>query len=298
MYVIQSTTMTTGKWDKVKFSYFQFRAIKTVIYRNFFRVHGNIASYNRYYSGVPVPGTNLMSVHAGYELKNKNTCWTVGVGRPPSDINSLFPLTTERPSLFTMKSILALLLVAFAVVSTSAFGVYTPVISRSSTVSFAVKRGLRSRYGRPQLWVVVRQFGWPRKYWFITSLEYENFHSPILTSFLNLTANNLFHTTNRPSLLNPRAATTWKWEHVFVTFWERNQTVKHAWSLFLTSASRKSRKSIFKPSDSSRRNWDVTFECACLRKESRLSLSTGASTLLPRSLMLTLRSSRKFISFV
>lgn len=57
-----------------------------------------------------------------------------------------------------MKTILALLLAALAVVSTSAFGVYTPVISRSSTVSFPFEREFLSRHGRPQ-WVVVRQLG-------------------------------------------------------------------------------------------------------------------------------------------
>jgi hypothetical protein len=52
----------TGRSDKVK----------TVIYRNFYRFHGNIVSYYWWYSGVPVLVLFLMFVHSGYELKTKH----------------------------------------------------------------------------------------------------------------------------------------------------------------------------------------------------------------------------------
>jgi hypothetical protein len=46
-----------------------------------------------------------------------------------------------------MKSVLAILLLAFAVVSTSAFGGYTPVFSNSASVRLIVPKNRRRRDG-------------------------------------------------------------------------------------------------------------------------------------------------------
>ena len=77
----------------------------------------------------------LLTIASGYELVNRHLRQT---GETHQSTSSQLQIQVAQNNLlvaFMMKSILSFLLLALAIASTSAFGVYTPVVSQSSSVS-------------------------------------------------------------------------------------------------------------------------------------------------------------------